>query len=249
MTRCMIRKDFFVDNSYEIQLLNPEDIADEQNGVEKTTNDILIEFCLPFTELKHIVEGMIEEDNLLQLEYPVGDNMLQIKIPEETKGCDDKITIETNIQLETYQASHTLDADYSFKNVGIAAQFFGRVHHFKKALKEFNFLEAKDIVQMQVSETYPKLSFVFQKPSHQRQHSVKFNEEVDDFVIKQTSENTVHFTIESLRLAFSRISSDSLICIVTLNNEGALSVKLMHEAKIFLTESLILSQEEDQSFN
>jgi len=57
----------------------------------------LIEFCLPFTELKHIVEGMVEDDNQLNLEYPVGDNMLQIKIPEETKGCDDKIAIETSI--------------------------------------------------------------------------------------------------------------------------------------------------------
>lgn len=154
--------------------------------------------------------------------------------------------METTLQLETYEATHTLDADYSFKNVGIAAQFFARVHHFKKALKEFSWLENRDVVAMRVSENYPKLSFVFQKQSHKRHHAVKFNDNMEDFVIKHISENNVFFTIESLRLAFTRITSDQLLCIVTLNNEGALSVKLMHESKHFLTESLILCQEEEQ---
>jgi len=35
------------------------------------------------------------------------------------------------------------------------------------------------------------------------------------------------YTIESLRLAFSRINNDNLICIVTMYNEGYLSVKHM----------------------
>lgn len=118
------------------------------------------------------------------------------------------------------------------------------MHHFKKALKEFSWLESRDVVTMKVSENYPKLSFVFQKPSHKRYHAVKFNDNMEDFVIKHISENNVLFTIESLRLAFTRITSDQLLCIVTLNNEGALSVKLMHEGKTFLTESLILCQEE-----
>lgn len=63
---------------------------------------------------------------------------------------------------------------------------------------------------------------------------------MEDFVIKHNSEQSVYYTIESLRLAFTRITSDQLLCIVTLNNEGALSVKLMHESKHFLTESLLL---------
>ena len=68
-----------------------------------------------------MVEGMAEDDNAMYLEYPYGDNMLQIKIPEESKGNVDKVFMETSLQLETYEATHTLDADYSFKNVGIAA--------------------------------------------------------------------------------------------------------------------------------
>lgn len=87
--------------------------------------------------------------------------MLQILIPEESKGASDKLQMDTTLQLETYEATHTLDADYSFKNVGIAAQFFARVHHFKKALKEFSWLESKDVVALRTSESYPKLQFVF----------------------------------------------------------------------------------------
>ena len=64
---------------------------------------------------------MVEEENAIHIEYPFGDNMLQIKIPEESKGSSDKVYTETSLQLETYEATHTLDADYSFKNVGIAA--------------------------------------------------------------------------------------------------------------------------------
>ena len=191
--------------------------------------------------MKHIVEGMVDEQTTMQLEYPIGDSKLQIKIPEESKGgAIEKVRLETNIELTTYEAQHTLDADFSFRNTGIAAQFFGRVHHFKKALREFNFLSEKELLAMKVSESYPFLSFEYAKPAFHRYHAVRFNQDMEDFVTKHLSENTVLFTIESLRLAFSRITSDSLLCIVTLNNEGALSVKLMHETKIFLTESSIL---------
>ena len=104
---------------------------------------------------------MADEENAIMFDYPFADNMLKVQIPEESKGTSDKVSMSTMVQLETYEATHTLDADYSFKNFGIAAQFFARVHHFKKALKEFSWLESKDLVSMRVSETYPKLQFVF----------------------------------------------------------------------------------------
>ena len=189
MTRCMIRKDFFYEDSYKINLRNPQDIDAAQRREAGCDTKTLIEFCLPFTELKHMVEGMAEEDNSMNIEYPYGDGMLQINIPEESKGSSDKVLMTTSLQLETYEASHTLNADYSFKNVGIAAQFFARVHHFKKALKEFSWLEGKEVVAMKVSENYPKLSFVFQKASHKRYHALKFNDNMEDFVIKHISEN------------------------------------------------------------
>ena len=121
MTRCMIRRDFFHENSYQIGLKNPDDITAAANRDPGCDTKTLIEFCLPFTELKHMVEGMAEDDNAMHIEYPYGDNMLQIRIPEESKGSADKVFMETSLQLETYEATHTLDADYSFKNVGIAA--------------------------------------------------------------------------------------------------------------------------------
>ena len=64
---------------------------------------------------------MVEEDNLLELEYPVGDSLLQIKIPEESRGLGESIKIETAISLNTYEAQHTLDADFSFSDVGVCA--------------------------------------------------------------------------------------------------------------------------------
>ena len=70
MTRCMVRRDFFDQNTYQIiQLV-------ESGQGEGDGKKPLIEFCLPFAEMKHIVEGMADEDTELQLEYPVGDNFL-----------------------------------------------------------------------------------------------------------------------------------------------------------------------------
>ena len=247
MTRCMIRKEFFVENSYQIHLKNLDDIQAAENKEADCDSKTLIEFCLPFSQIKHLVDGMAEKDNEMYFEYPHGDNMLQLRIPEESKGSGDKLSMMTSLQLETYEAKHSLDADYSFKSVGIAAQFFAKVSHFKKALKEFSWLKNDANIAIKVSETSPKLSFVFQHPQNNRYHAVKFNDNMEGFVIQHISEQQVLFRIESLRLAFTRITSDQLLCIVTLNNEGALSVRLMYEDKAFMTESLILCQEEGDS--
>ena len=75
---------------------------------------------------------------------------------------------------------------------------------------------------------------------------LKFNSNIDDLVYKKTSEANALYTMESLRLAFSRITTDNLLCIVTLQNEGYLSVKHMHQDKILLIYSIILAQEENQ---
>jgi hypothetical protein len=40
------------------------------------------------------------------------------------------------------------------------------------------------------------------------------------------------------------VASDTLLCIVTLFMDGQLSVKIMHENKIFMAESIILCQED-----
>ena len=60
----------------------------------------------------------------------------------------DKVVAETHIMLQTYEAQHSLDPDFSFKNSGVAAQFFGRVCHFKKALREFSFLGDKELISI-----------------------------------------------------------------------------------------------------
>ena len=97
MTRCLIRHDFFHENSFQVNLRNQADIEAQRSGEGGQENRTLIEFCLPFAELKHIVEGMVDLENQIELAYPKGDNMLEIRIPEESKCVHDKIKVETSI--------------------------------------------------------------------------------------------------------------------------------------------------------
>ena len=189
MTRCLIRHDFFHENSFKVNLRNQADIEAQRSSEVGHENRTLIEFCLPFAELKHIVEGMVDVENQIELAYPVGDNMLEIRIPEESKGVYDKIKVETSIQLDTYSVTHSLDADYSFKDIPVAAQIYGHVKHFKKALREFNFLEPNNIVSIETNETYPKLQIVYRSSSQRRFHAVTFREDVENFIIKKISES------------------------------------------------------------
>lgn len=117
MTRCMIRKEFFVEGTYDIDIRNEEDrLRVEKEMQVGGLGKPLIEFCLPISELKQIVDGICEEENSVQLTYPSGDNYLQVEIPEETKGSADKICQMTVLQLETFEAQHTLDPEFNMSN-------------------------------------------------------------------------------------------------------------------------------------
>jgi hypothetical protein len=66
MTRCKIRSSFFAAESFNFQSQSQTDI---------------LEFTMPFTELKHIVDGLSGPDGSgIIFEYPVGDGKLQITI-------------------------------------------------------------------------------------------------------------------------------------------------------------------------
>ena len=183
MTRCSIRNEFF-DGSYQITVKNKGDkemIEREDAGYKTKT---LIEFGMPFSELKHIVDGMIVEDTQLGLNYPFADNMLRVQIPEEFRIDNKKLKTMTTLQLETYEAAHTLDRDISFKRRGIAAEFYGRVFHFKKALREFSWLDPTDLVALRVSTYFPRLQFIYERKNYARHHAVKFNENLEEFAFK-----------------------------------------------------------------
>ena len=64
--------------------------------------------------------------------------------------------------MDTYEVNHTLDVDLQFKSAGIAAMFFGRAAHFKKALKEFSFLDDNEKLIIRVSKNYPLLTFQYE---------------------------------------------------------------------------------------
>ena len=63
----------------------------------------------------------------------------------------------TTLNLETYEVQHTLNAEFQFNNSGICAQIFGKVQHFKKALKEFQFLADKEPIEVRFSSQYPHI--------------------------------------------------------------------------------------------
>ncbi len=52
MTKTMIKKEFFAEGSFQY-----EDKSENQNPS--------LEFCLPFAELKHIVEGLESENSVI----------------------------------------------------------------------------------------------------------------------------------------------------------------------------------------
>ena len=120
MTRCMIREEFFETHTYKIEIKNEKDKGrnTEERDVGKL-GDPLVEFCLPISELKSIVDGLSDElDSAIHLNYPTADNMLQVVIPEETRGGADKMMATTSIQLDTFEAMHTLNAEINLQNSG-----------------------------------------------------------------------------------------------------------------------------------
>jgi hypothetical protein len=102
-------------------------------------------------------------------------------------------------------------------------------------------VDDSETIAFKVGQQYPFLTLHYDNQNKKLSHSLKFNESIDDFVYKTLSDSACLYTLESLRYAFSRISADNQLCIVTINNEGFLSVKLMHDQKIYLSDSLIMA--------
>lgn len=115
MTRCMIREEFFESRTYKIDIKNDKD--KERMNEDRDAGKLgepLVEFCLPISELKSIVDGLSDElESAVHLTYPTADNMLQVEIPEETRGGAEKMMATTVVHLDTFEAMHTLNAEIS----------------------------------------------------------------------------------------------------------------------------------------
>ena len=109
-----------------------------------------------------------------------------------------------------------MNADFNISKSGQLANILCKVSHFKKALREFSFLSENELICLKFSRSYPMLQLVFGEENMHRYHVIKFNERNEDFIFKEVSETQSYYNIESLRLAFNRISSDDLFCYVTL---------------------------------
>ena len=77
---------------------------------------------MPFTELKHIVDGLSGPDGSgIIFEYPVGDDKLQITINDHTTTSDgEKFQSETKILMDVFESSANFDFNYKFTEPGLA---------------------------------------------------------------------------------------------------------------------------------
>ena len=67
------------------------------------------EFCLPFLELRHIVDTLVgrEANSKLHLRYPVGDSKLEAAINEELRGQEtgEPLKMTTRVLLDVFESS------------------------------------------------------------------------------------------------------------------------------------------------
>ena len=85
MTRCMIKNDFFVENSYKVDVNCEKDDPEEKTQGRGTP---VVELCIPIGELKQIIDSL--EQETIALKYPMGDAQLQVEILEQTYGPPDE---------------------------------------------------------------------------------------------------------------------------------------------------------------
>jgi len=149
------------------------------NSVSQDTQPVqYTEFCLPYAELRHVVEGLTlnELDCTLLLQYPVYDNKLQVCLTEIFKPLDSEpLKTTTVLLMSVYNVQHSFDMQGNFRQPGISTVIFGYISHFKNALREFSWLE-EDQLEIITSKQYPKLKFRYTNAHSSQNHSLSFNE-------------------------------------------------------------------------
>jgi hypothetical protein len=126
MTRAMIKKSYFVEESYEVR--PPSNLEVEQDSTAP-----LVQFNLPPTTLKAIVDMVSSDETQLEFEYPVGDSQLQVLIKEKFTGVPE---MTTKVMFDTYEVSQTVKDDYSVTAANSVGSVYGKLSNFKKSLKE-----------------------------------------------------------------------------------------------------------------
>lgn len=88
----------------------------------QSKNDEIIEFCLPYNELKHIVDRLCDENNkIILINYPYSDCKLKVTIPESFVSDGTLFEFVTEVIMDTYHSSEHIDFNYKFLEEGIAS--------------------------------------------------------------------------------------------------------------------------------
>ena len=124
MTRAMIKKSYFADDDYQVK--GPPHKYD-RSGNPKNPADPLVQFNLPPSNLKAIVDGITQDDTLLKFTYPVNDMQLQVEIIEKFQGQE----IHTRALFDTYELSQNVKDDYSVTANNNVGSVYAKLAFFK----------------------------------------------------------------------------------------------------------------------
>jgi len=76
---------------------------------------------MPFTELKHIVDGLGSDSSGIIFQYPVGDGKLQLTINDNaTTNEGERFQSQMTILMDVYESSANFDFNYKFQEPGLA---------------------------------------------------------------------------------------------------------------------------------
>ena len=132
--------------------------------------------------------------------------------------------------------------DKVIAKAGIAIQIYCKVWHMKKALAEFAWADDQELLTIETREQHPKLSLSYKNEQRGLETKFQFREDIEDLIYKDIAEAKLDYSIESLRLAFTRTNAENLSCVLIINFNGIMNVKIYHENLLSISESSIIPE-------
>jgi hypothetical protein len=166
-----------------------------------------------FSISPHLLLSLLQtlpEDSQIHLAYPFQDAQLKITIDEEFKSFTaNHLSITSTLTLPTYHPSSD-PPSLTLSNDSSIASIFSKLSTFKKALKELAFLGDDEVVRLKFQREYPFFEIMYGEERDDNYFHIRFNADPGDVRYSIESDMTVGYAIGGLRLAFSRVSRDSL---------------------------------------
>jgi len=244
VTECRIRETMFRPKSFKTELRDPRMVALREEG-RLSDKEVLVEFCVPLGELILLTESMVGaeggQDWSLQLSYPFEDNFLCARIVEQAQEQGELVETTTEMKFEVYQASFEGQGALQTAQNKQFGTLIGTVAHFKHALREFQFLDGREALELRFQQDFPFFQLVYEDEALGRFHCLKFRSDMPNLIYQRKVDAAQKFAVLALRQAFSR-TSEGYMCFVNLTEEGQLKVQVSDQKKYMMIESVVLCQ-------